>query len=95
MAESIPVGTVCIVVDANLQHLGAYCTVIAPEELRTTEHENGETRTSLYYLVQFADKRKSKFGSDEWCAKRSELHPLYPPKPQALTRKDKDVPVTA
>ena len=40
MAKPIPVGTVCIVVDADQEHVGAYVVIIAPEELRTTEHRS-------------------------------------------------------
>lgn len=88
MAKLIPVGTICIVVGiyAKPEHLGAFCTVVG----YVTKPLDPDK-----YVVEFADLRTNPFNDTKWTAAEGCLHPLYPPKPQALTRKDKDVPVTA
>ena len=92
MPSLIPISTLCIIVGpfTKKEHLGAYCTVIGYTTSKDYSYGNGDV-----YWVIFADKRTNPVNGKLWTAAHGDLHPLYPPKQQNTTRKDKDVPVTA
>ena len=92
MTKPIPIGTLCIIIGGSWPaNIGTYCIVVGSEkDYVAFDPVKREPGTCFGYQVELPTDPLY-----YWIYERSHLHPLYPPKQQDTTRKDKDVPVTA